>query len=105
MIHPTLFDEPYAGMPGFQRTSATSKAAAISVADTAATKRARILECIAESWNGRTADEVAQLFGDETSYSTAPRIRELVLMGKLIATEATRETRRGRQATVYEAPR
>ena len=100
---PTLFERPYRGLPGFAKDSATSAAAAASLAPSAVTLRAKVYAIIARALDGLTADEVAAAMGQDTPFVVAPRITELYLQGRLRKSEVTRTTRRGRQAAVYHA--
>ena len=83
---------------------ATSKAAADSIAKSAETMRASILEYVRLSGeNGSTREELE--IGLEMSGSTVrPRVLELMKAGKLyVVPEVTRATESGRQAEILRA--
>lgn len=85
----------------FQAHSQTSRAAAREIAPKAGTLRAKVLEAI-RSRGGATAEEleVALELGGST---VRPRVVELVRAGLVRDSGATRRTRSGRAATVWEA--
>ena len=91
--------ERYPDVPGFQRFSDTSRAAAAQVSDVE-TIRQQVYDLIAGRAEGMTADAVAEHFGCYHN-RTSPRIRELVLKGLLMDSGERRDTRSGRRAVVW----
>lgn len=87
--------------PPHVRGSATSKAAADSVAECAGNLRDRVRTCIADTGAaGMTCDEIETAL--ELRHQTASaRIVELVASGAILKTNRTRLTRSGRAAAVY----
>jgi hypothetical protein len=87
--------------PPHVRGSATSKAAADSVAECAGNLRNKVLTCIADTGAaGSTCDEIEQALQLRHQTCSA-RIVELVNAGKILKTDRTRRTRSGRAAAVY----
>ena len=87
----------------FQRHSATSRAAAISMLPKAGTKRAIVLDCI-NMWGvyGLTDDEgMMALHMDGSTYR--PRRRELEFAGLVKDSGRCRPTRSGQMAVVWVA--
>jgi predicted transcriptional regulator len=80
----------------------TSRAAAESIADDAATLRDQVLDLIRASTDGLTTDEVEMRLG--LNHQTAsPRVWELHKRGLIGDSGKRRETRSGRMARVYRA--
>jgi hypothetical protein len=87
--------------PPHVRGSATSKAAADSVAESAGNLRNKVLTCIADTGAaGMTTDEIEAAL-DMRHQTASARIVELVNAGKILKTDRTRPTRSGRAAAVY----
>lgn len=83
--------------------SETSRAAAESIKPNAGTLRAMVLEFIeAQGERGATDDEIQRALGMEGN-TERPRRQELEKMGLIWATDKTRETSSGRQATVWQS--
>jgi len=112
MSEPDLFSEPYGGTPPFEASSDTSRDAAASMAPTAGTLRAKVLEFIRGQppvrwmetigWvGGATDEEIEQALGLMHQTASARR-RELVLQG-LVREVGFRYTRSKRKANVWEA--
>ena len=91
-----LFRYPHA--PGAQNTD-TSRAAAASIAPTAATLRDRVLDLYQRS-RGLTADEAAGKLG-LSILSIRPRVTELARLGKLRDSGDRRKNGSGRSAVVW----
>lgn len=114
MPQPSLFDWP-ALPPYHKRGPPTEKKAAVSVTGSASSLRSRIYAFVRlrGAW-GATRDEIDRAF-NKTPNVTQPRLWELEgcspycarphrhLPGLIEKTGLTRETRSGRQATVYVA--
>lgn len=99
--HPSLFDLPHA--PPHVRGSATSLAAAISVADTAGTLRSQVFAFVARrDQNGATCWEAERDMGLRHQTASA-RIRELAQSGALVDSGRKRRTETGRLAVVWIA--
>ncbi|MNS24326.1 hypothetical protein D3C72_561650 [compost metagenome] len=97
------YREPYNGLPPYQPGSETSKAAAIAIAPSAATRRAQVLEFLRERGeSGATNDEIVCRLGMMIQTVTA-RMRELVLRGAVVDSGERRLTRTGRPAVVWIA--
>lgn len=90
----------YDGRPPHVRGSDTSEGAAESVAGETARLRRRVLGDVAGCADGATCDEVEVRLGLRHQTCSA-RIRELVLLGRLVDTGAKRRTRSGTPARVY----
>lgn len=95
-----LFD-PSSPEPPHNGTE-TSRAAAEQIKPNADTLRARVLEYLQSQPDGAT-DEQMQLALGMAGNTQRPRRQELEKMGLVRATDRTRATRSGRQATVWEA--
>jgi hypothetical protein len=94
----------YKGVPPHQRQSDTSRAAAISKLETANTERAKVYRHIRQQGSyGATDEEIADAIGDPTRNTAGPRRRELVIAEVVEDSGQRRQTRRGRQATVWVA--
>lgn len=110
----SLFPEPppkpwhradyYDGKPPAVRSSATSQAAADSIAPEAGTLRALVYRTVQETLGGLTCDEVEERLAMRHQTASA-RIRELAQSGQLLDSGTTRPTRSGRAAVVYVARR
>lgn len=87
--------------PPAQSHSATSRAAADSIAPAAGTLRYKLLAWLRE--HGPATDEQMQLGVPMTASTQRPRRCELVAAGYVIATDETRATSSGRQAVVWRA--
>jgi hypothetical protein len=88
--------------PPYQPHSETSRAAAESVRETAATSRARVLECLRAHPAGLTDQEIQSelnMPGD----TERPRRQELEQRGLVHKSGKTRATEKGRQADVWIA--
>lgn len=83
----------------FQRSSATSRAAAESMRGTAAEQRARVATWYRAQPVGATREEAAIALSLPIQ-SICPRVRELVGDGDLVETNETRQTRAGKAASV-----
>lgn len=89
--------------PPHVRGSATSKAAADSVAPTAGKVRERVLVAIADTGSaGATCDQI-EVALDLRHQTASARIVELVDSHAILKTDRTRRTRSGRAAAVYIA--
>ena len=99
-----LFDEqPYGGVPPHERHSDTSIAAALSVLETAPTKRARVYRAIRVAGDaGATDDELEGVTGWRHQTVSARR-RELVLLRAVEDSGRRRLTTSGRKAVVWVA--
>jgi hypothetical protein len=89
-------------MLAHQRTSRTSKAAAVKAEPNAAAQRARVLAWIRQQPNGATRQEVSMGLGVPIN-SICPRFGELLKAGAIRETGKTRPTISGRAAEVVEA--
>jgi len=90
----------YPSLPGAQDRD-TSRAAAASIAPTAAIIRQRVLELFERS-SGLTADEAAGKLG-LSILTVRPRVTELSRLGKLRDSGARRPNGSGRTAIVWSA--
>ena len=88
--------------PFYVSGSDTSKAAAESVASAVSNMRTQVLDFITSRAQGATDDEIEVALGMRHQTASARR-RDLVLSGLVQKSGARRETRSGRQATVWEA--
>jgi hypothetical protein len=85
------------------RGSATSKAAADRMAESAGNLRNKVLTCIADTGAaGMTTDEI-EVALDMRHQTISPRVYELAGSGQIVKTDRTRRTRSGRAAAVYVA--
>jgi len=92
---------PFGGMPPYEKTSVTSKQAADSVSTSACNMRTKVYNLVELAHeHGMTCDEVEEHTGMRHQ-SCSARIRELVLLGRLVDTGTSRKTRSGRNARVY----
>lgn len=92
-----LFDLPA------QSHSATSRAAADSVRESAGSLRARVLSALREAGPDGLTDEQMQTRLAMNPSTQRPRRIELVKAGKVVAALACRPTASGRAATVWIA--
>lgn len=88
--------------PPAVRSSATSRAAAESIAPKAGTLRALVLDAIQKSAYGLTDEDLQEILHLNPS-TQRPRRIELVRMGLVCDSGETRLTRSGRKATVWVA--
>lgn len=86
----------------FQRTSRTSKAAAVAAKPNAETQRATALAWMKRRPDGATMQEVSIATGIPIQ-SMCPRFDELKKRGEIRDTGKTRPTTSGRAAVVWEA--
>jgi transcription initiation factor IIE alpha subunit len=84
----------------FQRRSSTSLAAAVAALPNAGTARRRVYECIADSANGATDDEIQVRLNMNPS-TQRPRRVELVDAKLIRDSSVRRRTRGGREAVVW----
>jgi hypothetical protein len=96
--------ERYGGLPPFERSSPTSREAALSVVVLAVQVRQRVYDyvCLQGAY-GATSDEVEAALGI-VHQSASARIRELVLDGALVENGERRRTRSRRFARVVVHP-
>jgi hypothetical protein len=93
------WQERYPGAPGFKRRD-TSDAAASAMRDRAGFLRQAVLNAL--YWHGpQTADEVAARLG-ESVLSIRPRVSELAVDGRVVATGERRKNASGRSAIVWK---
>jgi len=96
---PGLFGrEPYRGEPPASNET-TSRSAAEAIKPDRNRLRARVLRHLAIS-GGATCDEVCEALGMGGN-TARPRIRELVLLGRIADSGLTRPTASGRRAIVW----
>lgn len=89
--------------PPFVRGSDTSEAAAESIAGDVEALRAIVFSCICSAGErGRTCDAVERRLSMLHQTASA-RVRDLVLMGKIVDSGVRRRTRSGRKAVVWIA--
>lgn len=86
----------------YQRTSRTSRAAAVAAQPNAGAQRARVLAWLRKQPDGGTMQEVAIGLG-ALIQSMCPRFDELRKLGEIRDTGKTRPTASGRAAVVWEA--
>jgi predicted transcriptional regulator len=92
----------YPDVPGHE-DAATSKAAAASVARTAASMRTKVFRAILEAgYAGMTCNEIEIALGMRHQTASA-RVRELFLLADINDWHLVRKTRSGRNATVWFA--
>lgn len=89
----------YPETPGYKKTG-TSKDAADSMREKAPSLRQKVLEVLFHQ--DLTADECAAEIG-KSLLSVRPRLTELLRLGKIFDTGATRANESGKQATVWRA--
>jgi hypothetical protein len=95
------WQERYPGAPGFKARD-TADAAAASVRDRAGLLRQQVLNAL--YWHGpQTADEVAARL-KESVLSIRPRVSELAVEGRVVATAERRKNASGRSAIVWRLP-
>lgn len=99
-----MTDSPYRNQPGYRAGAPeTSKEAAVSVSDTANSRRALAARFVTErKFSGATADEVAAAFGWD-KYSSRPRLAELHGSGVIADSGARRLAASGRRQAVWVA--
>lgn len=91
----------YGGVPPHERSSGTSRAAAISVTETAGTLRSKVLAHVRSCGPaGATCDEVEEALGLRHQTASA-RMRELALKSMIVMAGERRVTRSGRYAEVW----
>ena len=90
----------YPDAPGYQKHSSTSKAAAESVAPTAATMRDKVIRLLGHSADGFTIDQIAVFLKCQTGTASA-RMRELELSGLITKSDKTRLTRAKKSSKIY----
>lgn len=89
----------FGGIPPYEKSSQTSKEAALSIQNDAKSLRSKIFNLIAQR-GGLTCDEVEEITGMRHQTASA-RIRELVLENKIRDSQKKRLTRSNRKAVVY----
>lgn len=99
-----LFDyvaPPYKGNPPAQVHSPTSLAAAESIRKSIGPLHRQIIDHLKACPNGATDEEIMAAL-DMGGNTERPRRRELELMGRIVNSGATRQTRSGREAVVWK---
>lgn len=92
---------PYNERPPFEAGSDTSEAAADSIAEGAASMRARVLAHIKAAGPVGTIDDELEVALGMRHQTASARRRELELLGAVTKTGDRRKTRSGRTAAVY----
>ena len=94
---------PYRGEPPRVAGSDTSEATGDSMIEAAPILRQQALEMIERAGGEGVTCEQVELAMGQSHQSVSARIRELVLMGKVVDSGARRANRSGRTARVYMA--
>ncbi len=96
------YDLPWE-LPPHQRTSPTSRAAAVSIRESVAPRQAAVYAFVAARGDhGATNAEIADGLGMPIQ-SVCPRVCELRSLGRLVSAGKTRPTATGRPAQVWRA--
>jgi len=96
-------NELYGGLPPYERTSGTSREAAISMLPYAGHQRERVYRYVCSQGDtGATSDE-CEIALDLPHQSASARVRELVLEGLVVESGEKRRTRTLRRARVVVA--